>query len=100
MNKLRLIKMYELRGKIHPIETFFIEFLNTLDKEEVLINNYIYYKKDNVYYISFNNNTKKMYLYGAFENHFLNTFDFSRERFDIYHYLLEKHLNLKINNVR
>jgi hypothetical protein len=48
MNKLRLIKIYELRGKVHPIEAFIIKLLNCL--KEVKDESYIYYKSDFVTY--------------------------------------------------
>ncbi len=51
MNKLRLIKIYELRGKVHPIEASIIDLLDGIEEEPY--DDRIYYKKDGVIYFMY-----------------------------------------------
>jgi len=97
MNKLRLIKINELRGEIHPIEAYIIEYLEGMHKEERI--DYNRYVKDNLYFIEHDLITKDILLFIPF-NEFQQRFKCSLEEAkDIMGYLLGKHLNIDINQV-
>ena len=93
MNKLRLIKIYELKGKVHPIEASIIDLLDGIEIEHY-DDDYINYRKNSVAYFTYNKKSYKIWLYLSSYNIFKCSVDEKRE---IMKYLLEKHLNLKIN---
>jgi len=93
LNKLRLIKIYELRGKIHPIEASIIDLLDSI--EEVLEHNTIHYKITK-YYFSYNTKSNSIWLFYPIIQMFNCT---KKETQEIMKYLLEKHLKLKIDEV-
>jgi len=93
MNKLRLIKIYELRNQVHPIEASIINLLDEL--VEVPDDDYIDYKKDVYIYFSYDTKTNTLFL-----NNYLIYQLFkctAEETNEIMNYLLKKHLKLKIN---
>jgi len=99
MNKLRLIKIYELKGKVHPIEKYIIDLINDLDI--VYKDNYEVYQKYDAYYMEYYFETNILYIYGYFENIFYTEFKcYPDEMYAIIKYLLEKHLKLEINYIQ
>ncbi len=50
MNKLRLIKIYELKGKIHPIESFMIGVLDGIEEYQSH-SEIIFYRKNGFNYL-------------------------------------------------
>ncbi len=93
-NKLRLIKIYEIRGKVHPIEKTIIKLLDGVIK--IPFYNEFYYMKDERYVFTYHTRTKKITLY---------TWDFKfksskYEVKEVMKYLLEKHFKLEISEVR
>ncbi len=96
MNKIRLIKIYELRGKIHPMEAFIIDILNGI--EEVPNSIFIDYKKEDKRYFYqdlINDNFWLSYLlvWIFFETKFKCNYYETQE---VTKYLLEKHLNKRV----
>ena len=92
MNKLRLIKIYELRGKVHPIEATIIKLLDGIEEEQQF--DRIYYTKYGKYYFVYDIKYNTLYIYTSV----LRMLNCSvEEANEIIKYLLEKHLKLKIN---
>jgi len=96
MNKLRLIKIYELRGKVHPIEASIIDLLDGIEEQKY--GDLIYYKKDDNKYFDYNIKFNEIYLYNSIYK--LLKYTSGEETNDIIGYLLEKHLKLEINGVK
>jgi len=95
MNKLRLIKIYELRKQVHPIEASIIDLLDGIEEEQKNPG-WIYYKKNGKIYFSYNpkNNNICLYLLSNI------IFKYQKEEtIEIMKYLLEKHLKITINIV-
>jgi len=99
-NKIRLIRIYELRGKVHPIEAFMIDILDGL--EEVDSGNQITYIKDYERYFDYFIVTKTFYMYPVlFLESLRDICDcHDNEIMEIIKYLSEKYLKIKINLVR
>jgi len=94
MNKLRLIKIYELRGEIHPIEAIVIDILDGI--KEFTYSNDIDYMKKGYFYFSYNKKNNHLFL----DSHIYKLFKCSEEETEeIMKYLLEKHLKIKIDEV-
>ncbi len=98
MNILRLIKIYELKGKVHPMEAAINDMLDGI--EEVSREHYIKYTLDansHFFYILKTNNIFSSYKL----IHIIRKYVCSDDESNIIlKYLLEKHLKLKINKVR
>ncbi len=97
MNKLRLIKIYEIRGKVHPIEQKVIDILFNLEKEYNSVIGGLQYTKDNLLYFDYSPETGNLWIY-----YFLVIFDkvFKCNKVDsceILKYLIGKHLKININ---
>jgi len=93
MNKLRLIKIYELRGKVHPIEASIIDLLDGIEEEPV--GDYIVYMKNRIIYFNYHKKSNNITYPGEYIN-FKCSYD---EKITILKYLLEKHLKIKIDEV-
>ena len=98
MNKLRLIKIYEIRGKIHPMELFISNVLKNLESNNSI--HLIEYMRNNTLYIIYDKNTLNFkidyQIWNYFRCEFNCTFD---ESVFIFKYILNKKLDLKINKV-
>jgi len=94
MNNLRSIKIYELKGKVHSIESTIIDLLDGIEIEEY--GHYKAYRKNGLLYFSFFVKTNNLYVYS-------NLYDLLKcskeEKVVIMKYLLEKHLKIKIDEV-
>ena len=95
MNKLRLIKIYELRGKIHPIEATIINLLDGIEEDQQFAD-YIVYRKGGITYFAYNLKHNELFLYPYIYTMFKCT---EEETNEIMKYLLEKHLKITINIV-
>jgi len=98
MNKLRLIKIYELRKQVHPIEKYIIDLLK--DIEKVKISNYLYYTKERYDLFCYDRQTKRIDIYDIFKIEFREIIKCSYDELClIMKYLLEKHLKIEIEYV-
>jgi len=98
MNKLRLIKIYELKGKVHPIEEAFVNILDCLKTyDEGMFTRYKNKTNKSTYFSYLNNN---IFIYPILRKLFLTRFKCSNQEMTaIVKYLLEKHLKLVIGIV-
>ncbi len=97
MNTLRLIKIYELRGKVHPIEAFMIDLLDGMENRKD--GNFIDYRKDKALYFSYHIN-KYIFTQWRFTTPIKNLLKIPYEDSNIIiKYLLEKHLKIEIKDV-
>jgi len=99
MNKLRTIKIYELKGKIHPIEASIINLLDELEEvQNADYIDYIFYKKDGEVYFYYNIKTNSIRIYTHISERYM--FKCSLEETEeILKYLLEKYLKITINYI-
>ncbi len=99
MNKLRSIKIYELKGNVHPIEAFVI---NLLERVDIVLNDHRkLFKLSDISYLVYNNINKDVWLVSEIFDLFYYDLKCSyNETIVIMKYLLEKHLKLEINEVR
>jgi len=99
LNKLRLIKIYELRGEIHPIELSIIELLDNL--EIISIDNYNRYTKDGVNYFYYFFNSDEIWLMDILCDKLKNDFKCSLDDTkEIITYLLDKYMDFKIDKIQ
>jgi len=99
MNKLRLIKIYELKGKIHPIESFMIGVLDGIEEYQSH-SEIIFYRKNGFNYLVHILSTNDIRTTNTLDYMFEKRFKCSIiERREIMKYLLEKHLKLTLNKV-
>jgi len=95
LNKLRLIKIYELRGKVHPIEASIIDLLDGI--KEVPFDGYIEYMKNGEYYFDYIKKSNNIQLFYTIYKILKCSLE---ETNVIMKYLLDKHLKLEINGVK
>jgi len=99
MNELRLIKIYEIRGKIHPIEAFVIDLLDGIETRVSSDQHYKYYtdydKNDKNFFTIFDDDS--LLLNTTYSNNIKIKFNvYDIEVYDIFKYLLKKHMNLDL----
>jgi len=93
MNNLRLIKIYELKGKVHPIEAAILDILYGI--EEYTYSEYsIVYRKEDTWYFTYNKKINNILLLTPIYKLFKCSKEETRA---IMKYLLEKHLKININ---
>jgi len=91
LNKLRLIKIYELRGKVHPIEAYIIDILDGIEKDYT--ESYEYYMKNDIVYLRLDRKREFVWFSDIIYNYYHTRFRCSYvEIDDIIYYLVEKHL--------
>jgi len=96
MNKLRIIKIYEIKGVKHPMERYIIDLLYGIRKLKVL--NFIIYEKRNIIYIRQIFGTSIFILDDKLLTNFGDRFSCNTNEInDIFKYLLNKHLKVKVN---
>ena len=91
LNKLRLIRIYEIRKQVHPIEAYIIEITDVIEKDYT--ESYEYYMKNNIVYFRMDRKMKFVWFSDIIYNYFHTRFRCSyTETTEIIYYLSEKYL--------